>query len=305
MINRILIRTKILQILFAFYQNEDKGYAAAEKELFFSIEKAYDLYFLLLRLGIEITYLHEKRIDIAKNKFLPSEQELNPNLRLVNNRLIRGLASCGELQKRCENNGLNWSNQELLVRALLDEIVASDLYNEYLLSDDTFESDRAFWAKVYKQIVPKNDHLLEILEEMSVYWNDDFDTIVSFAQKTIKKYDEKNPGEVLFPMFKSDEDYEFAKKLFRSAYLNGKEYRSLIETHIKNWDIDRLAYMDLLIIQIAIAELMNFPSIPATVTINEYIEIAKCYSTERSGTFVNGILDKVVNELRAEKKILK
>ncbi|GAB1359678.1 transcription antitermination factor NusB [Porphyromonadaceae bacterium] len=305
MINRILIRTKILQILFAFYQNEDKGYAAAEKELFFSIEKAYDLYFLLLRLGVEITYLHEKRIDIAKNKFLPTEQELNPNLRLVNNRLIRGLASCSELQKRCENNGLNWSNQELLVRALLDEIVASDLYKEYLLSDDTFESDRAFWSKVYKQLIPKSDHLLETLEEMSVYWNDDFDTIVSFAQKTIKKYDEKDPGEVLFPMFKSDEDFDFAKKLFRSAYLNGKEYRSLIETHIKNWDIDRLAYMDLLIIQIAIAELMNFPSIPATVTINEYIEIAKCYSTERSGTFVNGILDKVVNELRAEKKILK
>lgn len=305
MINRVLIRIKVLQILFAFYQNKDKSFDAADKELFFSIEKAYDLYFYLLLLSVEITRMYEKRIDIAKNKFLPTDAERNPNLRLANNRLTKELLASPTFGSYLSQKKLSWAEEEVFVKSLLDQILASEIYQEYIAGEDSFAADQAFWVKIYKQIIGRSEELEEVLEEQSVYWNDDVEVVLSFAVKTIKRFDPENPASAFFPMFKNEEDSEFAKKLFRQAYLKEDDYRELIQTNTQNWKLERLAFMDMLIIQIAVAEVLNFPSIPVTVTMNEFIEIAKYYSTGKSSTFVNGILDKIITELRAQGRILK
>jgi transcription antitermination protein NusB len=162
------------------------------------------------------------------------------------------------------------------------------------------------WRKIFKRCILSNEELLTSLEEQSIYWNDDLEIVVSFILKTIKKFDsEDGRTKPLLPMFKDDEDRMFASKLFRSAILNGAEYKALIDEHTKNWEIDRIAFMDVVIMQLALAEIQNFPTIPVNVTLNEYIEISKTYSTDRSSNFINGVLDNIVTQLKNENKLVK
>lgn len=307
MINRILIRIKVLQIVYSYYQNGNGDLKVAENELLFSLQKSYDLYHYLLLLIVEVTNLQKRILEVRKNKYMPTEEELNPNTRLIDNRFTAQLVENEALQKYVAEQGISWSNDEEFVKNILDQILASDIYAEYLANEnDSYETDREFWRAIFKKLICGNDFVEEYLEDKSIYWNDDIEIVETFTLKTIKQFDEeKGSKQPLLPMFKDLEDKAFAVKLFRQSLLKGKEYRERINNHMKNWEAERVANMDLIIMQVAIAELLSFPSIPVSVTLNEYIDSAKFYSTPKSGIFINGILDSIVSELKNEKLLLK
>ena len=307
MINRVLIRIKVLQILFACSQNQDNDLATVEKELSFSLKKAYDLYFYLLRLMVEITEWQRQKLDMAKHKYLPTQEELNPNLRLVQNRFIAQLMHNKTFISYTEENAISWVNNREIIKHLLGTILESDIYKEYISSaNDDYEEDKEFWRKILKQVICQNENFLQDLEDMSIYWNDDLGIIETFVLKTIRRFEEENgEDQELLPMFKNEDDREFAIQLLRASLLNENEYNTEINKYLKNWDMERIAGMDMVILRTAIAEIFNFPTIPTTVTLNEYIEIAKAYSTPKSAIFINGILDAMVKNLKAENKLLK
>ena len=307
MINRVLIRIKVLQIVYSFYQNGDGDLKAAEEELKKSLQKSYDLYHYLLLLIIDVTNLQARLIDARKSKYLPSEEELRPNTRLIDNRFAAQLAMNEDLQKYIKKQAISWGNDEEFLKEVLDMILASDAYQAYLNNEaDTYETDREFWRQVFKKVICGNETIEAYLEDKSIYWNDDIDIIETFTLKTIKKFEEKNGGkQPLLPMFKDIEDKAFAINLFRQSILKGENFRERINQHMRNWEMERLANMDLIIMQVALAEILSFPTIPISVSLNEYIDAAKYYSTPKSGPFINGILDSIVSELKKEKLLFK
>ncbi|MDR3704528.1 MAG: transcription antitermination factor NusB [Paludibacteraceae bacterium] len=307
MINRILLRIKIVQLLYAYMKNQSKSLDVAEKELFYSLDQTYNLYHFLLLLIPDITFYGKKRLDSAKNKLCPTPEELNPNSKFVDNSFAALFSENEAFVKYIKEHKLSWVNYPTTIKNLYETIVSSDFYIEYMNSStSSFEEDRDLWRKIFKRCILSNEELLTSLEEQSIYWNDDLEIVVSFILKTIKKFDfEDGRTKPLLPMFKDDEDRMFASKLFRSAILNGVEYKALIDEHTKNWEIDRIAFMDVVIMQLALAEIQNFPTIPVNVTLNEYIEISKTYSTDRSSNFINGVLDNIVTQLKNENKLVK
>ena len=267
----------------------------AEKELFFSLSKAYDLYNYLLLLMVEVTKQANKRLNAAKNKLVPTKEELFPNTKFVENRFIAQLEVNKQLLEFSNNQKKTWENEADFVKTLCDKILESDIYKEYMASEtSSYEEDRELWRKLYKNIIFNNIELDQVLEDQSLYWNDDKEIVDTFVLKTIKRFDEKNGAEKngakqeLLPEFKDEEDQDFARRLFRRTILNADYYRHLISENTKNWDLDRVAFMDVVIMQIALAEILSFPNIPVSVSLNEYVEIAKLYSTPKSGGFING-----------------
>ena len=307
MINRVLIRLKIVQIVYAYYQNGGKNLDTAEKELFFSLSKAYDLYNYLLLLMVEVTKQANKRLNAAKNKLVPTKEELFPNTKFVENRFIAQLEVNKQLLEFSNNQKKTWENEADFVKTLCDKILESDIYKEYMASEtSSYEEDRELWRKLYKNIIFNNIELDQVLEDQSLYWNDDKEIVDTFVLKTIKRFDEKNGAkQELLPEFKDEEDQDFARRLFRRTILNADYYRHLISENTKNWDLDRVAFMDVVIMQIALAEILSCPNIPVSVSLNEYVEIAKLYSTPKSGGFINGTLDGIVNSLKKENKLTK
>ena len=307
MINRVLIRLKIVQIVYAYYQNGGKNLDTAEKELFFSLSKAYDMYNYLLLLMVEITKQAERKQSAAKNKLLPTEEELHPNTKFVDNRFIAQLEVNKQLLEFSETQKKTWENESEFVKRLCEVIMNSDIYKEYMECEtSSYEEDRELWRKIYKRIIFNNYELDQVLEDQSLYWNDDKEIVDTFVLKTIKRFEEENGADQpLLPEFKDDEDQDFARRLFRRSILNAEYYRHLISENTRNWDLDRVALMDIIIMQIALAEILSFPNIPISVTFNEYVEIAKLYSTPKSGSFINGTLDGIVKVLKEENKLTK
>ena len=307
MINRVLIRLKIVQIVYAYYQNGGKNLDTAEKELFFSLSKAYDLYNYLLLLMVEITKQAERKQSAAKSKLLPTAEELYPNTKFVDNRFIAQLEVNKQLLEFSETQKKTWENESEFVKNLCEKIMDSDIYKEYMASEtSSYEEDRELWRKIYKRIIFNNPELDQVLEDQSLYWNDDKEIVDTFVLKTIKRFDEKNGAkQELLPEFKDEEDQDFARRLFRRTILNADYYRHLISENTRNWDLDRVAFMDVVIMQIALAEILSFPNIPVSVSLNEYVEIAKLYSTPKSGSFINGTLDGIVKILKEDNKLTK
>ena len=307
MISRRIIRTKVLQILYAHVSSPEKTITQSESELHFSIRKTYDLYHLLFAILGEISDFANERIESRKMKNLPTVDDLNPNLRFINNRLINRLKEDKGLNKYLIANKLSWSNYPDLIRGIYTSMIESDLYISYISSPlNDFQNDRRFCEDFFSNILVNSDIMLNELEEQSIYWNDDLDFTISMVIKTIKKFKSaEDQNEYLMSLYKDSEDQEFTTKLFRKAITNNAENRKIIENYTKNWDVDRVAIMDILIMQLALTELMEFPSIPVKVTLNEYIELAKYYSTNRSSTFINGVLDRITKDFREEGKIVK
>lgn len=307
MINRVLIRLKIVQIIYAYYKNSGKTIKATEDEVFFSLSKAYDLYNYMLLLMVGITHYAADRISFLSMKIRPTENDKNPNLKFVNNRFIAQLERNEKLVKFAEKSKFNWVDNSDLLRRLLDEIEESDIYKEYMAAEtSSYEEDKELWRKLYKAFIFDNEELDALLEEQSLYWNDDKSIVDSFVLKTIKRFEEKNAAtQQLLPEYKDVADMEFARKLFHNAITNAEQYRELMSSSSKNWDMSRLAFMDVVIMQVALAEIMTFDDVPLSVTLNEYVEIAKHYSTVKSGSFVNGMLDTITKKLRQENKINK
>ncbi len=307
MINRVLIRIRVVQVLYSYYQDQSGNVTKAESELQHSFQKSYDLYMYFLLLMIELTKAYALRTEAAKSKLLPTEADLNPNVKLLQNRFIKQLENNEQLLSYIKDRPLSWEDQESFVKSVLTEILESETYRSYIKNEQSdYNSDRDFWKKVFRKIIIAREDLVTLLENESIFWNDDVDIIQSFIIKTIKEFKEENGSQQeLLPMFKDDEDRLFAFKLLRESLFNGKEYREMAAGYAQNWESERIAMMDSLIMQIAVAELINFPSIPVNVTLNEYIDMAKFYSTEKSASFINGILDAIVSKLRSEKKIIK
>ena len=284
-----------------------KTWMRPEKELFFSLSKAYDLYNYLLMLMVAVTNYAQKRIDAAKSKLAPTTEELYPNMKFVENKFIAQLEVNQQLTEFITNQKRSWANEETFVKGLYDRITASDIYKEYMAStDNSYDADRELWRKLYKTFVFNNEALDTLLEDQSLYWNDDKEVVDTFVLKTIKRFDEKNGiNQPLLPEFKDEEDREFARRLFRRTILNADYYRHLISENTRNWDLDRVAFMDVIVMQCALAEILSFPNIPVSVSLNEYVDIAKVYSTPKSGSFVNGTLDGIVNQLKKDGKLTK
>ena len=307
MVNRVLIRIKVVQILYSYYLKKSNDLAAAEKELIFSLNKSYELYHLLLLLLIALTREEQLRIDAAKNKIYLSASDSHLNMKLADNLFVAKLAANKKLQEYVERQKISWAEESDFLRYMLNKIKSSDLYGAYVSSaEQSFETDREFWKKVFKTIIVPDENFLNLLESQSLYWNDDLDIISTFVLKSIKKYDEQSSDDQeLLPMFKDDDDLEFARKLFRESVLAIDRNRNLIDLHAKNWEIERVALMDVVIMSVALVEIETFPEIPLKVSLNEYIEIAKSYSTAKSGHFINGILDSIIVQLKKEGKLTK
>lgn len=307
MINRVLIRVKTVQLLYANLNNPSSSQVLAENELQTSLDKTYELYHWLLQLSVDITNYAVKRIEIGLNKMRPTPEESNPNRRFINNKFAKQLAKNKELAKYVSEHGISWEENNDLVKNLYELICRSDVYKEYMAAPSSdYENDKVFWRRIYKKILMPDKSLDAQIEEINLYWNDDSETVFSFIDKTIKHFCVENEeNQPLLPMYRDESDKEFAIQLYKFAIENKDEYMKWIEDTAKNWEVERIAAMDIAIMQAAIAELTHFPTIPVNVTLNEYIEISKFYSTEKSCTFINGVLDSITNKLRKENKLLK
>ena len=307
MINREIIRLKVVQIIYAYYQNGGKNIDTAEKELFFSLAKAYDLYHYLLMLMVEVNRIAERAVETAQNRYNRIHVGEKPSTKFVDNRFIRQLEVNKQLLEFRENQKKSWANEEDFVRSLYKKILETEYYREYMATEESsYAQDRELWRKIYKNLICNNEDLESLLEDMSLYWNDDKFIVDTFVLKTIKRFEEENGADQdLLPEFKDEDDRDFAHRLFRNTLLNADYYRKLVSENTKNWEFNRIALMDLVIMQIALAEIVTFPNIPLSVSLNEYVDIAKIYSTPRSGAYVNGLLDVIAKRLIAEKKITK
>ncbi len=306
MINRELIRIKIVQLTYAYYQNGNKNIDSAEKELLFYLSKAYDLYNYLLELILAITHEERHRVEIATQKANREGLEA-PSQKFAFNKFAVQLEENKMLNTFLEEQKLGWDNDIEFIRKMCTQIESSSIYQEYMENPDgSYEADREVWRKLYKQLIQENSDIDALLEEKSLYWNDDKEVVDTFVLKTIKRFDAANKSEQeLLPEYRDEEDREFARKLFRATILNADTYQRYMSETSHNWDFSRLAYMDVVIMQIAIAEMLTFPNIPISVTINEYVNLAKLYSTPKSGGYINGMLDAIARYLVDTGKLLK
>lgn len=306
MINRKLIRVKIVQLTYAYYQNGHHNMDTAEKELLFSLSKAYDLYNYLLGLIVAITQEERRRVDIATRR-AEREGTETPYQRFAFNKFATQLEENKQLNLFMEDKKMSWENDVEAVRKLCDQIERSPLYQEYMMSDaEDYETDRELWRRIYRTLIQGNEDLDAILEEKSLYWNDDKEIVDTFVLKTIKRFDPANKADQeLLPEYDDTEDREYALKLFRSTILNADTYQRYMSETSRNWNFSRLAYMDVVLMQIAIAEMLTFPNIPISVTINEYVDLAKLYSTPKSGGYINGMLDAIARHLVDTGRLLK
>ena len=278
----------------------------ALKQLSKSFDKSYELYNYLLLLIVELTDLQDRRLDDAKNKYLPTEEDLNPNTRFIDNRLVDMLRNNQVLKDFVAENKFTWKDDDLFMKLLLDKILHSEIYEKYMADDDdSLAHDCELWKQLFKQVILPDDDFAQHLEKKSVYWNDDIDIMGTFAIKTIRRFEE-GEAEPILPMYKDAEDEDFGKQLFMKSIAAKEENDQLIDSFVTDkWDVERVAFMDRIVMDVCITEVKEFLSIPTSVSLNEYIEIAKCYSTPKSGIFVNGILNAIVRHLKAKRIIVK
>ncbi len=307
MISRRILRIKAMQTLYSFYQGGDMDLVKSEKELMYSIEKSYDLYFYLMLLGINVVDYARQQIETKKQKFRPSDEELNPNMKFVNNRFVAQLRENKCLNETINHKKLSWVNNMDIPKRIFNTLEASDAYKQYMADPETsYAKDKELIIYMFQDIISECDELYKTLEDLSVYWIDTAEFIMGMVLRTFGRYkvgfDESYQ---LMPMFKSQDDKEFVQKLFRKAVAKNNDYRKLISDNAQNWDLERIAFLDIVILQVALAEVETFPEIPLRVTFNEYIELAKNFSTEKSPVFINGILDKIVQQLKESGAITK
>lgn len=307
MISRRLIRVKVLQLLYAYFNgNNTDGLPKYEKDLQKSLEKSYDLYHLFFILLIDVHRFAQDKIELRKAKYIASDEDRDPNTKFVNNAVIKQIENTEKLFVYTDSNSLNWSSTPELIKHIYTVMVESDSYKQYMESpDNSYDADRKFVMNFFSEYVVDDDMLYQVLEENSIYWNDDIEFVLSMNIKTVERLKETSKSLSLMNLYKNDDDRRFATDLLCKTVLHHEENERLIRENIKNWDLERLAQMDLLIIEQAIVEITSFESIPVKVSLNEYIDLARFYSTDRSNAFVNGILDKIVNQMKAEGKIKK
>ncbi len=302
MLNRRHLRVKVLQSLYAYFQSGNNNLADGERELMVGIEKIYDMYLYQLSLLTELRHQEVLAQDDNKVKFLPTKQDLNPPAHIVENRYLKLVAESKELAVECQNHKVNWTNNQVLVRKLLAQVKGRQYYKTYIAGPAAkAESDLEFFVRLIMKDIVNFELLHSFYEDNSIYWIDDWELVNLMIVKSIKSVDVENPeGLTLLKIFKDNDDKVFAVDLFRKTILNGSKFDTLIAEKAKNWEMDRIAIMDMIIIKMGIIEITSFANIPLRASLNEYIELAKMYSSPKSRVFVNGILDKLAFELSAD-----
>lgn len=305
MLSRRLLRVKVAKSLYAHLKSGSTSLPASQKNLVSSINKAYDLYFQMMALIVEVARYAENRQELAKQKKLPTYEDLNPNRRFVDNGVIHLIATSDSVQDEIARRKLSWANYPDTIKDIYNRLTETTYYKEYMsATNSSFSDDRKFVETFYTSL-DEDESLAEVIDEMSLMWNDDLSFALYMVIRTVSNLKQSHTEVKVLPQFKSDEDLEFAKELFSASLLQFDENQEIIDKYTRNWDVERIAFMDNLIISVAISELTSFDSIPVKVTLDEWIDIAKYYSSPSSSTFVNGVLDKIVVELREKGKINK
>ena len=306
MISRRLLRIKAVKALYAHLKSESDSLMASEKTLITSIDKTYDLYFQMLSLIVEVARYADERQQAAMQKKLPTYEDLNPNRKFVENSVVHLIAESDSVNDYLAAHKLSWARYPELIKALYLQLEQSEYYKKYMTSQErSFREDLALVTDFYTNELESSEMLEEVLDEQSILWNDDLGFALIMVTRTLSNMRPSHRDVKVLPKFKSEEDLDFAMELFEKAAVNYDSNLEVIEQFTRNWDIERIAFMDNVIMVTAMAELVSFPSIPVKVTLDEYIEIAKYYSTASSSTFINGVLDKVVTMLTEEGRINK
>ena len=307
MLNRRILRVKVMQSLYSFFQSEDADLAKSEKALRMSLQRVYELYLHFLILPIELANAAEVQMEEARNKALPTEEDINPNRKFVDSYLIKALRENASLQRKVTDFKVSWSADTDLVRKLWKKIKESDLYKAFLEEDDYPASHRKFIEKVYSQFLVDNEDLYVHFQERSIFWDfEDSDYAINMAMRYFGKVKSEENYRPVPEMYKDpEEDERFVKNLFLKTINNDKEDSKLIDGKTKNWEVERIALMDVLLMKMAITEFLYFSSIPIKVSLNEYIELSKLFSTVKSKVFINGVLDKLLAEFKRENKLKK
>lgn len=308
MLNRRYIRVKVMQGLYAFFQSETSDMEKSEQHLNHSIHKIYDLYIFLLLLLTEVRDFAENTLNEAKNKRLPTAEDLNPSLKFINNPILVLLSKNLQLKKEANARKIAWQEEPELIKKLYNAIKQSESYVAYMKSDDnSFKTQQNFIIDIYVDIIGEFESVRYFFEEKNIHWADDVDYVNSMVVKTIEAFTEQSDEKTaLLPLYKDpEEDRKFVSDLFRKTIINDKENSDYVAEKTKNWEVDRIAVMDILLMKMAITELLHFSSVPIKVTLNEYIELSKDYSTPKSKIFINGILDKLVADFKRTEKIKK
>ena len=307
MFSRRLLRIKVFQTLYAYHKVEGKTYASSDKELMHSIQKSYELYHLLILLILDVIDYAESKIEFSKQKKVQTEADLNPNTRFIDNKLAAQLRNNRDLRKYQLKRSVSWVQYPEIIKNLFISFTESDLYLTYMKeTEQAYKYDKKLVERFYSDVVMNYEDLYTNLEEQSIFWIGDVDFVINMIVKTLKKFvADQSGGGPLMPMFKESDDEDYARTLLRKTIQHEKPYLELVKASANNWELERIAFTDSLILQLAISEAIEFSSIPTKVTINEFLEIAKLYSTQKSSKFINGILDNIFTGLKKEGKIKK
>ena len=312
MINRSMVRTRVVQTLFAYYKDNDKTVVSARKELLKSFADTYDLYFILLDFANVLTAYAQQQLEEQIVRARATHSNWTPNRRFVQNRLAQQLFDNRALRSRIQEQRLSWDSGMPAVTDIYRQLEQSDFYRAYMEAENcTYEDDKRVWRQIYQNLLPESEALQEALDEMEVVldkanWTTDADVVLSYVIKTIKRFTaESTPDTPLLEMFDNEDEVLFATTLLEKTIQGHKQYELLIDSHLKNWDADRIAYMDRIIIETALGEILGFPDIAITVSLNEYIELAKTFSGDKSYMFINGILSEILRDLKNEGNFFK
>ncbi|SHJ07017.1 NusB antitermination factor [Flavobacterium terrae] len=307
MLNRRHIRVKVMQTLYSMHQNHSDNLEKEERFLFQSIENVQDLYLILVSTLVEMKNKEEAFIEISRNKHLATKEEKNPNLRFVNNKVLNVLSESNSLSIAVENRKINnWKVNDEYIQILLDEVKESELYKSYMnKNENSFADDLSFIVAVYADIIAPNIKLYEYLEDQKLTWIDDIPLVNTLILKQLKSIKDEEHIFVVPKLYNDVDDKDFVSQLFRKTILNNDTLAKEFADKTPNWESERIAEIDSIILKMAICEFLKFPSIPVKVTINEYLELAKEYSTPKSSIFINGILDNLIKEFTAADKLKK
>ena len=307
MITRRHIRLKVMQTLYSYFSNPQNDLKIYEKVLLKDIYSISNLHVIIFSFLLELYKFAQGFLEDNKFKFMPTEEDLNPNTKFINNRVFSILIEDKELLKKVDINSRVLTKSDLdVIRKVFVKVIKSNQYNDYLNNQkDNLVEDKKFIQILLNEFILENDIFHHILQEKSIFWLDDLPFIVLFLKAQINNLEKGSSSSVVVDVFKNKEDKKFAIDLFRNTIKNSSEFDSIIERKVQNWEIDRIANMDLLFIKMALSEIVSFVEMPVKVSFNEYIEISKYYSTKNSKVFINGILDKIVSEFRSEGKIKK
>ena len=307
MISRRLLRIKVAKTIYGHLQTPDRTLAQSEKELLHSIKKFNDLYHLLLSLIVEVANYSQSRIEIGKQKHRPTDAELKPNTRFVDNAVVAMIRNNEALGIYLHANRLSWVDYPELVKKLYTNMAEKEYYQDYLSCDScTFAKDKQLVVDFLTNEIEDFSDIYSCLEEQSIFWMDEVEFVLGMVIKTVKGFKESQGDKAeLMPLYKEVEDEDFATRLLRRAAIKRAEYLDLIGQYSSNWEVERIAFMDTVIMLTAIAEIVEFPNIPIKVSFNEYIDLAKLYSTPNSASFINGVLDKIIAQMKSENKITK